>query len=505
MKYVFNEDYDLSIEDRIFQINSIDKDSIDLENFKIDYNLKIINDFKELILANKESRFLIIGDYDCDGLCATSIMKKLLDDLGINSNYYIPTRFKDGYGLNPRIIDNAHNNNFDCLLCVDNGVAATEQVAYAKNLGLKVFIIDHHQYQNEPQCDGFLHPNLFPKEYSEMCAGGLCALLSNSFRYDELTTLYGGLSTISDMVNIFGYNRYMAKQMLELVKKNVSKPISMLLGDNEVTYRNISFNVIPKINAVSRLDNLMNVNYVVKFLLSDEKEALAYFDKIETINKARKEYSQQMNILAKRLIDINKNIIVVKHEEFKEGLCGLVANKLLDEYKKPTLVLAKVGDVLKGSGRSVPGVNMYEYLKDAKDLFEEYGGHELAVGLTIKEENYDKLIDYIENHELSYEEQYSDVIVLRPEDCNMELLDRIDSLRPFGTNFKEPLFGLKKTNNVSKYMVANKYPKFDFNENLSAISFKTNFVNKDFNYMIGRIDKDSYYPNKVSFLIEDLV
>lgn len=505
MKYIFNEDYNLSLKDRILQLNKIDYKSLDVSNFNVNYNLNIIKEFKEKLLSYKDKRFFIVGDYDCDGICATTIIKKLFDDLKIESNYYIPSRTKEGYGLNNNIIDVALNNNFDCLICLDNGISAKQQLAYAKTKGLKVFIIDHHEYQDKPDCEAFLHPNIFDEDYYDMCASGLCALLSTSFRYDEETIALGGLATLADMVSIFNYNRYLVKEMLQIIAKGKIRPINLLLGDKEVTYTNIQFNVIPKINAVSRLDDLMNVNYVVKFLMSDEKEALKYFDKIENINNARKNYSQEMVNLALRLIDTSKNIIVIRNSEFKEGLCGLVANRLLDMYKKPVIVLAEVDGMLKGSGRSVEGSNIYEYLMGTSDLFEAYGGHEMAVGLSMKIDNYDRFIDYIDNHELIYKEQFKDVLVLESNNINDSTLESILELQPFGTNFKEPLFGIKWNNSITRYVVAHRYPKFDINENLSAISFNTNFINQKFDYMIGKLNRDNYDQSKLSFVIEDLV
>lgn len=505
MKYVFNEDNNTSITDRILQINNVTKEDLDISRFHINYQLDVLNEFKDKLLSYKDRKFFIVGDYDCDGICATAIIKKLFDDIGIDSNYYIPSRTKEGYGINENIIDTAKQNGFDCLLCLDNGIAANSKLKYAYDLGIKVFIIDHHEYQDEPMCEAYLHPSAFEKQYFDMCAGGLCALLSNSFRYDELTTALGGLATLADMVTIFNYNRYLVSQMLEIVKKGNIVPINLLLGKNDITYKNISFNVVPKINAVSRLDDLMNVNYVVKFLLADEKNAIPYFDKIEHINKARKEYSQQMFSLACRLVDESKNIIVIKHDDFKEGLCGLVANRLLETYGKPVIVLSQEDGLLKGSGRSVPGFNMYEYLKNIEGLFDTFGGHELAVGLSIKEEKFEELIEYINHNEVKYNEKYTNVITIDPNEVSFNMLSEIDSLMPFGSGFVEPLFAFKKPNYISRYIVAYKYPKFDINEKLSAISFNPKFINTEFEYMIGHLNKDNYYDDRLSFLIEDLV
>lgn len=504
MKYVFNEEYSLSIEERILQINSVSIDDLSIDDISIG-NEERIDRFKEKLLSYKDKRFFIVGDYDCDGICATSIIKKLFEKLNIQSNYYITSRIKDGYGLNRRIVDTAASNGFDCLLCVDNGIAANDCIDYANGLGLKVFIIDHHEYQFEPNCEAFIHSNILSNVFNDMCAAGLCALLSNSFEENDFATALGGLATLADMVSVFNYNRYLVQKMISIIKKGTIMPINLLLGNNEISYANIHYNVIPKINAVSRLGDLMNVNYVVKYLLAEGNECLKYYDKIENINSARKNYSKQMCELANELVDSSQNVIVIHHKEFKEGLCGLVANRLLNDYAKPVIVFADVDGVLKGSGRSVAGTNLYSYLKNIDYLFDSFGGHELAVGISMKVDNYDKFIEYVNSHALEYNEQVSDVLVIEENDINDKLLSTLDRLQPFGTNFKEPLFALKKPNIIKSYIVGNKYPKYDITSNLSAISFNSKLMNKSFEYMIGHVQKDNFYPTKFSFVIEDLV
>ena len=228
MRYLY--DYsDLSLRDRICHINGIDFSKLDVSDFNPDYSMDVIDSFKNHLLSFKDKRFFIVGDYDCDGICAITIIKKLLDDLNISNNYYIPSRIKDGYGLNKKIVDNAIDNSFDIMFLVDNGIVAYEEIEYAYNNGLKAFIIDHHEYEHAPKVEAYLHPSLFPQEYKDMCAAGLCALLSNSFRYDEISTAYGGLATLADMVSVLGYNRYLIKNTLELLKQHKVPAINNLI------------------------------------------------------------------------------------------------------------------------------------------------------------------------------------------------------------------------------------------------------------------------------------
>ena len=503
MKYIYDES-NLSIIDRICQINNIDYDQLDVSEFKPDYNLEILNEFKEILLLNKDKKFLIVGDYDCDGICATTIIKKLLDDLKIRNNYYIPSRSKDSYGLNNRIVDNAINNDFEILLLVDNGVVAYESIDYAKSNGIDTLIIDHHEYEDRPNVLGLLHPGLFSKEYEDMCASGLCALLSNSFRYDEDAIVYGGLATLADMVSVLGYNRYLMKEMMKLLIDKRNIPISYLLSNNPITYDSLAFNVIPKINAVSRLEEDLNVNYVVKFLLK-EGDIYTYLNKIEAINKKRKELSKQMYGFALRNINEEDNIIIIKSDLFIEGLCGIIANRLMNNYNKPVIVFSESDGLLKGSGRSPKSIDIYSYMKQFESLFSSFGGHNQALGLSLSIDKYDELNELIKNNPIVSEEIYKDVLVLNIEDINEELLNDIESLKPFGKDFIQPLFGIKDFEIKNKYLISKLYPKYVLSDTLEAISFKESDKDKEFKEMIGTLKKDDYHRDKISFIIEDLI
>lgn len=504
MKYTFNK-LDNSIVDKILEINNVELKDLDVSKFEIDEDLEIINIFKKKIFENKDKKFLIVGDYDCDGICATTIMKKLLDDLNIKNNYYIPSRIKEGYGLNVNIVDNARNNGFDCLLCVDNGVVALDALNKCQEYGIKVFIIDHHEYIDEPNCEYLLHPKMFDDKYLDMCASGLCALVSNSFRYHYLNDVYGGLATLADMVSVFNYNRFLIKRMFAILSGNDIKPIRMLLNNSAVSYQSLQFSVIPKINAVSRLDEYMNVNYLVKYLLSnDDNECLYYFTMIEKINKERKEYTKVMYEKAIRMLNIDDDIILLADDGFKEGLCGLLANRLLNEYGKPVIVFSIIDNEVKGSGRSLDGFNLYAYLSSFKELFIAFGGHEQAVGLSLTKDNYDRLIECVRSNKVEISETIKDVILVDSKDVNFELLNKINSLKPFGTDFKEIALALDN-NYMSRFIIAKKYPKFIYNDYLSAISFNSDHINKDFMYMIGKMQKDDYSKDKLSFIIEDLI
>ena len=503
MNYKLNKDTS-SIAERICKINGIDESILDVSDLKVDYDLEVLSRFKETLLSDKDKRFFIVGDYDCDGICATVIIRRLLSDLGIEANYYIPSRSKQGYGLNNEIVKTAYDNGFEALICVDNGVVAYEQMEYAKSLGLKTYIIDHHEYNIQNEVDGFLHPSLFPDTYHDMCAAGLCCLLSNSFREDYLSTVYGGMATLADMVEVLGYNRYLLKQMIRLLNETEIYPIKYLLSGNEITYDSLSYNVIPKINAVSRLEEMMNVNYVVRFLSDNSSECMKYLNKIEEINKTRKDMTTEMSALAQRLCNENDSFIVIRSEVFKEGLCGLIANRLLNTYNRPILILSEKDGELKGSGRAPAGFDMFGYLHETKDIFSAYGGHAQAVGLSMNVDQYDSLIEYIDTHPFDFEVSEKEVLYLEQDELTDSLIEQIEELRPYGQGFSEPLLCIDG-NYLKRFNIKGLYPKFVLNDKVEAISFNSSFIDKDFTMMIGHLKHDNYHKNKLSFVIEDLI
>lgn len=502
MKYVLNND-NKSIKDRILEINHLSEEDLNVSNFIVNKDLDIICKFRNFLQNNKDLHFFIVGDYDCDGICATTIIKKLLDDLNIKNNYYIPSRSKEGYGINNNIVNTAIENHFDVIVMVDNGVVANTQIELANSNGIKTVVIDHHEYAQMPNSDLFIHPNLFPQKYEDMCAAGLCALLSNSIREDDLTICLGGIATLADMVKVLNYNRYLIIRMMDIIREKNVYSIKYLLQSNDLSYTSLQFNVIPKINAISRLDSILNVNFMPRYFLSSESEALSNVLKIEDVNNKRKQLSKQMYESIISSIDLSNSFIVVKSSEFIEGLCGLLANRLLSEFNKPVLVLSEKNNELKGSGRSPSGFNIYDYLKPCEELFTTFGGHQNALGLSLDLKNYNSLINYIDNHEVLLSEENVDVLLLEENEITFDLLSEIEELGPYGTGFNMPLLAIRN-NNYKNIIIAGRYPKYLINEKLDAICFKQTKV-KNFEFMIGSLNIDSYHKNKLSFIIDDFI
>lgn len=488
--------------DNIYLINNITKSDLEIDRFdNINYHESLF-DFKDKLLSLKDKHILIVGDYDCDGICATTITKRLLEHLGINNSYYIPSRIDEGYGLSEKIVSIAHKHHYDVIITVDNGVSATSSISLANSLGIKVMIIDHHEYVDIPDCYGFIHPNLLSNDFNKLSAGALCYLLSTLFYEDDYSLVLGGLSILSDMVGVLNYNRYLLKRMINILNTKDIYQIKLLNG-NSIDYDSLSFNAIPKINAVSRMG--YNANILVKYFLSDKQECLRLLDSINKINDYRKNETKSECDLALSLLNRKDKLALIVSSEFKEGICGLIANRISLNYDVPCIVFSKKDGLLKGSGRSRENFNIYEYLSNTRDLFTSFGGHGQACGVCIEESKLDDLKAYIDTHKLNMLDYQKDVISVEQTDIDFDLFNKIDSLKPFGIDFKEPLIHIKDFEYKSKFLIKNKYPKFTVDNKLSAISFNEYDSYRQFSDLYAYIRKDDYHAGAVSLLIEDLL
>ena len=491
-----------NILDNIYLINNIQKSDLEIDRFdNIDYHQSLL-DFKDKLLSIKDKQVLIVGDYDCDGICATTITKRLLEHLGINNSYYIPSRIDEGYGLSDKIVNLASKHHFDVIITVDNGVSALSSISLANSLGIKVMIIDHHEYQEVPACYGFIHPNLLSNDFNKLSAGALCYLLSTLFYEDDYSLVLGGLSILSDMVGVLNYNRYLLKRMINILNTKDIYQIKLLNG-NSIDYDSLSFNAIPKINAVSRMG--YNANILVKYFLSDKQECLRLLDSINKINDYRKNETKSECDLALSLLNRKDKLALIVSSEFKEGICGLIANRISLNYDVPCIVFSKKDGLLKGSGRSRENFNIYEYLSNTRDLFTSFGGHGQACGVCIEESKLDDLKAYIDTHKLNMLDYQKDVISVEQTDIDFDLFNKIDSLKPFGIDFKEPLIHIKDFEYKSRFLIKNKYPKFTVDNKLTAISFNEYDSYRQFNDIYAYIRKDDYHQGAVSLLIEDML
>ena len=488
-----------TLRERIIASARIDEALLDISSYQ-DIHIEEVEAFRTTLLSLKDRRFLIVGDYDCDGISSTTIMKRLFDHLGIASNYTIPSRHKEGYGLHTDTVKMAKEHGFEAILTVDNGVAAKEEIALAKDLGLKVLVIDHHEYEERPDVDAFLHPSILHYGYDKLCAGGLCTLLADTFYEDDLIDVLGGLATQADMVGVLGYNRFLLKRMKRILETKEIWPIRFLSDKGRLDYDELSFSVIPKINALSRLG--YNVNILVKYLLSDRNTCRETAKQIDKINRERQSKTREMAERAKGKVREEDELLLISDESFEEGLCGLLANRLLQSYQKPVIILKADESEYKGSGRSVSGFNLYEYLKGFPS-FKTFGGHDRAVGLSLEKGDYEAFINYIDTHVPLYEQVFTDAVVIDENEMDMENFLEYESLKPFGMDFPEPVFALRDPSILRTYYVKDLYPKFRLGNGMDAISFEKTEIPDVYDSFIGKLQRDRYRPGQLLFLIED--
>ncbi len=401
---------------------------------------------------NKE-KILVYGDYDTDGVMSTSILVRALREFGNIANGYLPSRYKDGYGLNVANVEKIALSGYKIIFTCDNGISAFDAINRAKELGLYVIVLDHHTIEKElPKADIIIHPTLLDYGEYAISAGFLSFLFSIPLlnKKDDYLFTLGAISTISDMMPLKGYNR-VAVRLLNEHLANVKYPeIYALTKKSVVDTKVLQLEIIPKINAIGRMEKEpKSINRLIAYFAENDitkKEAIANF--LDNINEHRKEETKAA--AESFVVEEGSPAIVVK-ADIPEGLNGLIANKLLQAHALPSVVFspadAKPG-LLVGSIRSKSGFDVIECLNHIKVDIVAYGGHSFAGGVTIKEEDFEKFKKefsfFAIKHKL--EKKNDGLIEISLADCNMKTYALIESFGPFGQDWPEPKFLLRNMN-----------------------------------------------------------
>lgn len=419
-------------------------------------------------------KITIYGDYDCDGVCSTTILYKTLESLGAKVNYYIPNREEEGYGINSHRIKKLSEEGSKIILTCDNGISAMDQVDLAKELGLKVVITDHHDipYLEEdgirkfliPKGDAVINPKQkdCPYPFKELCGAGIALKFSqclmedmgrNFNDYNELYQ-YAAIATVCDVVKLLGENRIILKEGLKVINKTPNMGLKALiketaLENKEIGEYHFGFILGPTINATGRLETAdLSVDLLIT---NDENIASDLAKKLYNLNKLRQELTSESveRVIEKIKTDFNERerVILVYDGEVHESIAGIVAGRVREKFNLPTIVLTKGKDMPKGSGRSIEGYNMFEELNKSKEYIEKFGGHPMAAGLSIKEENiYLLKKSLIKNCPLSSEDIIPVTRIDSPlsiEQVNQDLIPKLEMLRPFGVGNSSPLLAAK--------------------------------------------------------------
>lgn len=420
-------------------------------------------------------KIVIYGDYDADGVTSTVIMYKALKKCGAEVSYHIPDRETEGYGLSKERLEILKKQGFYTVLTCDNGISALEEIKFAKELGLKVVITDHHELpfiEDEEKNKKYIIPKahaiINPKQqdctypFKLLCGAGIAfkfaQALFSKMEIDEKEA-YGYIEiacigTICDVVDLVDENRIIAKLGLSTLANSKNLGINILLEtlemkNKKITSHTVGFLIGPCINATGRLET---AELSVNLLLTDDKnEAISLSRELVALNKKRQEMTVKcvdeiINNIENSDMKYDR-VLVVYNENVHESIAGIVAGKIREKFNLPTIIITKGKEMPKGSGRSIEEYNLFEELIRCKDLFHKFGGHPMAAGLSIKEENIELLRKKLnENCNLTEEDIIPKLRLEKQvhlEEINEQLVDEINRLEPFGKGNASPLLGEK--------------------------------------------------------------
>lgn len=414
-------------------------------------------------IENKE-KIVIYGDYDVDGITSISVLKKFLEDRGLDVSEHIPNRLDEGYGLNKEAIDEINESGCKLMITVDCGISGLEEVEYANSLGIETIITDHHEPLDElPKAiaviDAKIKTNKYP--FNQLAGVGvvfkLIQAISIKLGLDEKEYLkYLDLvciGTISDIVPLVDENRVIAKLGLKLVEVTRNIGLRTLLdsiGYKKINSMSVSFGIAPRINACGRMGHADEA--LKLFLTNDKSEAIALTQKLNDYNKERQDIEK--NIFEEALNKINeenieeKSAIVLGGDNWHHGVIGIVASKITDMYFKPSILICFEDNKGKGSGRSIPGFDLHKALCETSQYLEKYGGHAMAVGLSLSKEKFEDFKKVFQEYADS--KDINEIVpiinidkLITEKELNLEAVRDLEKLEPFGEANKCPLIAYK--------------------------------------------------------------
>jgi single-stranded-DNA-specific exonuclease len=412
----------------------------------------------------ENEKIIVYGDYDVDGITATSLLYMVLNKLGAQVDFYLPNRLTEGYGLSVDSIDQANANGATLIITVDTGVTAVEEVKYASSLGVDVVITDHHEPgESLPEAVAIINPKLPDCDYdSELSGVGVAfkfaQALYRSLKQDE-TELEEhldlvALGTAADIVPLVGENRIFTKFGIKQIART-TKPglkslsfVSGLMG-KDISTGQVVFILAPRINALGRLGD---AGQAIRLLSTrDERIASDIARKLDEENKRRKQIDETtLNEALTQMEEVvdfeNDRAIVLANEGWHQGVIGIVASRLVEKYHLPTVMISVTDGEGKGSARSIPGFHLCEALKECEHLLIRYGGHKYAAGLSINEKNIEKFRELFVN--VSNKTLSSDDIIpklnidleIELSDIDDSFMDSIEAFSPFGPHNMRPIF-----------------------------------------------------------------
>ena len=433
------------------------------------YNPFLMPDMKVAVdriikAINNKEKMIIYGDYDVDGITSITVLKSFLEDRGIYVDSYIPNRLEEGYGLNKPAIDEIVKKEYNLMITVDCGISGIEEIEYANSLGLETIVTDHHEVGDKlPKAIAVVDTKRKDNQYPCRDLAGVGVV----FKLIQAIGIKLGLEekeylkyldivcvgTISDIVPLVDENRVIAKLGLMLVRQTKNMGLKSLLissGYKNIDSNTISFGVAPRINACGRMGHAEEA--LKLFLSKDIYEVNDLTKKLNDYNKMRQDKEKSIYEDAVNQIEKNKLYencaIVVAGEDWHHGVIGIVSSKITDLYFKPSILLCYEDNIAKGSGRSIPGFDLHDALMKCQNSIEKFGGHAMAIGITIKRDKFEQFKKEFE--EVAREAKIDEIIPIINIDAkinlneiNKEMVASLKQLEPFGEGNKMPIFAFK--------------------------------------------------------------
>lgn len=439
---------------------------------------RTIDILREKIADHKKIR--VIGDYDIDGVNAVYILLEGLEMLGADVDSDIPDRIKDGYGVNIELIERAIQDGIDTIVTCDNGIAASEEIAYGKSLGMTIIVTDHHEvpYDEEegekhyrlPPADAVIDPKQPGCEYpfKGLCGAAiayklveaLCESMGRDAEDLDYLIENAAIATVGDVMDLEDENRILVKEGLQMLARTHNYGLRSLiectgLEKDRIRAYHIGFVLGPCLNASGRLDTAKRALELLR--AKNKKEADMLAGDLKALNDSRKDMTEIAVNQAVEQVEMTPiggdDVLLLYLPECHESLAGIVAGRIRERYYKPTFVLTDAEDGVKGSGRSIDAYHMYEGLSQCKDLLTKFGGHKLAAGFSLEKENIEPLRRLLNENAALQEEDLSEKVVIdmeMPFSCVTEaLVQELSLLEPFGKGNTKPIFAAKNVELLS--------------------------------------------------------
>lgn len=458
-----------------------------LANFSDPSHLADMDKAVERLLAalQKREKICVYGDYDVDGITATVLLVRFFKWLGHDAEYCIPNRISDGYGLKRSAIERIARNGTQLLITVDNGIASLDEVAYANSLGMDVIVTDHHQPGPQlPPAVAVVNPNRTDTGQAPNPLAGVGVAFkllhalrrhldvdkteANRFLVSMLDLV--ALGTVADIVPLVGDNRIFVKHGLRQIQHTDKVGLQALLEnatgrDMVVSPNSISYYLAPRLNAAGRHDQAA---LCAELLLTDDRDrARALTRQINNLNEERRTIENDilescLAYIEKNLVMDKQNVIVIEGEGWHIGVVGIVASRLLERFYKPAIVLVVERDMARGSGRSIAGFDLYKALSTCQELLIEYGGHKMAVGLTLPAKNVPLLREALNKYAAS---AMGDVVQtphinidaeVFAEELTLENVAALSQIEPYGTSNPQPIFFMRGVSLLEPHKVVGK-------------------------------------------------